>query len=219
MNNDPPSSCLYECEVVHERLSPKRHGFRYKLFFMDLALDELPALEKRLLCFSRNRWNLYSFFDRDHLDLGRGDVTANITQYLADSGVTLPAGARIRLITLPRVLGYIFNPVCFYFFLDADGSPLHAVAEVTNTFHEMKPYLITKPDEKGAFDLTAPKHFYVSPFSGLDTCFHFQLGLPGDRLRLHIDDLEGGQKTLVSWIHGERRVLTDARLLLSLIHI
>ena len=213
----PLTSCLYDCEVVHERLSPTRHGFRYRLFYMDLALDELPLLEKRLWFFSHNRRNLYSFFDRDHLDLGQGGTAANISRHLADHGVTLPEGARIRLVTLPRVLGYIFNPVCFYFFSDREGRPLHAVAEVTNTFHEMKPYLIPQPDERGSFDLTTPKHFYVSPFSGLDTCFHFQLGVPGEKIRIHIDDLEDGKKTLVSWIHGERRELTDARLFWYLI--
>ncbi|MDB6140287.1 MAG: hypothetical protein JWO94_3359 [Verrucomicrobiaceae bacterium] len=213
----PLTSCLYDCEVVHERLSPKRHGFRYRLFFMDLALDELPLLEKRLWLFSRNRRNFYGFQDTDHLDLSCGSTAANITRHLADNGVSLPKGARIRLVTLPRVLGYIFNPVCFYFFFDKAGTPLHAVAEVTNTFHEMKPYLIPEPDEKGVFNLTTPKHFYVSPFSGLDTSFHFQLGVPGEKIKIHIDDLEDGQKTLMSWIHGERRELTDARLLWYLV--
>lgn len=208
----PFTSCLYDCEVVHERLSPKRHGFRYRLFFMDLDLDELPTLARELRLFSRNAWNVYGFLDKDHLDLGRGDVKANITQHLANQGINVPEGARIRLVTLPRVLGYIFNPVCFYFISDATGSPLHAVAEVTNTFHEMKPYVIAKPDSQGVFSLVIPKHFYVSPFSALDTSFHFQLSVPGERIKIHIDDLEGGKKTLVSWIHGERQSLTDARL-------
>ncbi|MDB6119269.1 MAG: hypothetical protein JWO08_3050 [Verrucomicrobiaceae bacterium] len=211
------TSCLYDCEVVHERLSPKRHGFRYRLFFMDIALDELPLLEKRLWFFSRNRANLYAFRDKDHLDLGCGDTTANISRHLADNGITLPEGARIRLITLPRVLGYIFNPVCFYFFFDKQGAPIHAVAEVTNTFHEMKPYVIDKPDGGGVFDLTTPKYFYVSPYSALDASFHFQLSVPGDKIKIHIDDLEGGKRTLLSWIHGERRELTDARLLWYLV--
>lgn len=208
----PLRSCLYDCEVVHERLHPKRHGFRYRLFFMDLDLDELPVLTQRLKFFSRNAWNLYSFRDSDHLDLGRGDVKANITQHLREHGVEVPDRARIRLVTLPRVLGYLFNPVCFYFISDAEGTPLHAIAEVTNTFHEMKPYLIAKPDAQGVFDLVVPKHFYVSPFSTLDTSFHFRLEVPGDRIRIHIDDLEGERRTLVSWIHGQRRALTDARL-------
>lgn len=215
----PPqlTSCLYDCEVVHERLSPKRHGFRYRLFFMDIDLDELPVLTRRLRCFSRNAWNLYGFRDHDHLDLGHAEAKANITQHLADKGITVPADARIRLVTLPRVLGYIFNPVCFYFVSDAEGKPLHAVAEVTNTFHELKPFLIAKPNEAGVFELIVPKHFYVSPFSTLDTSFHFRLSVPGDKIKLHIDDLEGGERTLVSWIHGERRELTDARLLWYLV--
>ncbi len=208
----PLRSCLYDCEVVHERLHPKRHGFRYRLFFMDLDLDELPALTQRLRFFSRNAWNLYSFRDSDHLDLGRGDVKANITQHLREHGVEVPDRARIRLVTLPRVFGYLFNPVCFYFISDAEGTPLQAIAEVTNTFHEMKPYLIAKPDAQGVFDLVVPKHFYVSPFSTLDTSFHFRLEVPGERIKIHIDDLEGDQRTLVSWIHGQRRALTDARL-------
>ena len=206
-------SSLYECEVVHERLHPKRHGFRYRLFFIDIDLDELPELTQRLSFFSRNAWNVYAFRDSDHLDLGKGNTKANITQHLINNGLTVPEGARIRLVTLPRVLGYLFNPVCFYFISDANERPLHAVAEVTNTFHEMKPYLIVSPNEQSVFELTVPKHFYVSPFSTLDTSFHFRLELPAERIKIHIDDLEGDRRTLVSWIHGERRELTDARLL------
>lgn len=206
-------SSLYDCEVVHERLLPKRNGFRYKLFFMDLALDEMPTLTKKLSLLSRNGFNLYALCDRDHLDLGKGGVIENITHHLANNGITLPVGARIRLVTLPRILGYIFNPVCFYFFFDADGKPLHAVCEVTNTYHELKPYLIASPNAEGVFDLTVPKHFYVSPFSGLTTSFHFRLEVPGDSIKIHIDDIdEQGRRTLVSWIHGQRRNLTDARL-------
>lgn len=205
------TSCLYECEVVHERLLPRRHSFRYHLFFMDVALEELPRLGLRL--FSVNRFNLYSFRDRDHLDLGATGIRANLEQWLSETHhVTLPADARIRLVTLPRILGYIFNPVCFYFIFDAAGRAIHAIAEVTNTFREMKPYFLATPQREGFFELIIPKHFYVSPFSKLDTSFHFKLEVPGDRIRIHIDDLEGGERTLLSWIHGERKPLTDSRL-------
>ena len=215
--SSPVTSCLYECEVVHQRLSPKKHGFSYRLFFMDVVLDELPTLGKRLWFFSCNRWNLYSFFDKDHLDLGLGTTKANIIRHLADHGIAVPDGSLIRLVTLPRVLGYIFNPVCFYFIYNQENQPLYAVAEVTNTFHEMKPYIISQQNDKGVFELTAPKHFYVSPFSTLDTCFHFQLGVPGEKIKIHIDDTANGEKTLLSWIHGERRELTDTRLLWYLV--
>ena len=206
-------SALYECEVVHERLLPRRNGFRYPIFFMDLWLDELPRLDRELRLFSVDRFNAYTFRDDDHLDLGAGHLRLNLEKWLAEKHhVALAADSRIRLITLPRTLGYIFNPVCFYFIYDAAGKAIHAICEVTNTFHEMKPYFLATPVRDGFFELTVPKHFYVSPFSTLDTAFHFKLEAPGDDIRIHIDDLDAGKVALVSWIHGKRHPLTDARL-------
>ncbi len=209
----PLKSSLYECEVVHERLLPRRHGFRYHVFFMDVWLDELPRLDRELRLFSVDRFNAFTFRDEDHLDLGAGHLRLNLEKWLVEKhGVTLAADSRIRLVTLPRMLGYIFNPVCFYFIYDAEGKAIHAICEVTNTFHEMKPYLLATPLREGFFELIVPKHFYVSPFSALETSFHFKIEVPGDAIRIHIDDLEGDQRMLVSWIHGKRQPLTDSRL-------
>lgn len=205
-------SSIYACEIVHERLIPKRHGFSYKLFFLDLYLDEVPTLAKRLIAFSHNRFNLYSFKDRDHLDLGEPTLRTNLVRYFSEHGITLTEHARIRLITLPRIAGYIFNPVCFYFVYNEQGEAEHALVEVCNTFREVKPYLIARAESPGVFRLTAPKHFYVSPFSELQTSFDFRLKVPGDQIEIHIDDIEGEEKTLVSWIRGKRRALTNARL-------
>ncbi|MBC7782928.1 MAG: DUF1365 family protein, partial [Burkholderiales bacterium] len=62
-------SCLYECDVMHHRLSPKKHQFRYRIFMFAFDLDELDAIAARIPFFSRNRRNLYEFRDRDHLPL------------------------------------------------------------------------------------------------------------------------------------------------------
>lgn len=211
--DSPMTSALYECEVVHERLLPRRHSFRYHLFFMDLWLDELPRLDRELRLFSMDRFNAYTFRDEDHLDLGAGHLRLNLEKWLHENyGVTLDSSCRIRLVTLPRIAGYIFNPVCFYFVYDYSGRTIHAICEVTNTFHELKPYLLAAPQREGFFELIVPKHFYVSPFSRLDTSFHFKLEVPGDQIRIHIDEIENGQKSLLSWIHGRRVPLTDQRL-------
>ena len=163
------TSSLYDCEVVHERLVPKRHQFRYRLFFMDLDLAEIPHLARKLMLFGHNRPNLYSFRDSDHLDLGReGGIRGNLEAWLRENGIELDPNDRIRLVTLPRILGYTFNPVCFYF-IYSGGKPAHVIVEVCNTFRELKPYLIDSPESPGYFRLTTPKHFYVSPFSSL-TC-------------------------------------------------
>ena len=209
----PLTSSLYECEVVHERLIPRRHGFRYHLFFMDLWLDELPRLDRELRLFSVDRFNAYTFRDDDHLDLGAGHLRLNLERWLLEQhGVRLAADCRIRLVTLPRMVGYIFNPVCFYFVHDSSGRAIHAICEVTNTFHEMKPYFLAEPVREGFFELVVPKHFYVSPFSDVDVEFDFTLRVPGERLAVQIDDYVGGERTLTSALHGPRAELTDARL-------
>jgi uncharacterized protein len=241
MKQTPPAppplrSCLYECTVMHHRLSPRVHRFRYGIFMLCLDLDELDALSSRLRTFSRNRWNLYTFRDDDHLQMrsaaqgtgtepsvgsGSGNLKSEIYRWLAAHGVVLPADARITLVTLPRVLGYIFNPVSFFFCHAADGTPLCAVTEVQNTFGELKPYLVPlDKDERrnsngeGRFRIVTPKHFYVSPFSALDLCFDFRLRTPGERLEIGVNDVTAdGQTVLVSALTGTRRPLTDAQLL------
>ena len=205
-------SSLYECEVVHQRLHPKRHGFRYRLFFLDIDLEELPRLRRKLWLFSHNRFNLFQFRDRDHLDVGRSTLRENLESYFESQGVVLPDDARVRLITLPRIAGYYFNPVCFYFIADSDGRPLHALVEVCNTFKELKPFLIAEPSESDQFRLTAPKEFYVSPFTPLDAKFDFRLRVPDGSIEIHIDDIENDKTVLVSWIRGEQRALTNRRL-------
>lgn len=206
-------SSLYQCEVVHHRLHPKRHGFSYKVFYLDIELDELPKLSKKLWLFSHNRRNFYAFRDDDHLDLGAsGGIRGNLKAWLAEQGVELQADDRIRLVTLPRILGYIFNPVCFYFIM-RDGKAVHAVVEVRNTFKEVKPYLIRKPVSEDMFRLTVPKHFYVSPFTSLTAEFDFRIKVPGDGLEIHIDDRENGKPILVSWVRGKQKALTNGRLI------
>ncbi|MGB3117874.1 MAG: DUF1365 domain-containing protein [Verrucomicrobiales bacterium] len=205
-------SCLYDCEVYHQRLKPKPHSFRYRLFYFDLDLDELPELQKRSRLFSHNAFNVYAFRDADHLDIGRAGLRSNLEAWLAEQGHPLSPGAGIRLVTLPRVLGYIFNPVCFYFILDSNGLPLQAVVEVCNTYRDVKSLLIASAESPGFFHLRVPKHFYVSPFTSLETEFDFRIRFPGDRIEIHIDDVEAGEPILLSWIRGERKALTDARL-------
>ena len=130
------------------------------------------------------------------------------------SGVDL-AGGRVLLVTLPRVLGYLFNPVSFYFCYDRAGTPVAALAEVTNTFKEMKPYFLgpaTRAAADGAFRLRTPKHFYVSPYTDVDVDFDFTLRAPADQLAVQIDDYLGADRTLTSTLTGPRRELTGARL-------
>ncbi len=225
-------SCLYECAVLHQRFSPREHRFLYRIFLFALDLDELDALERQTTLFSVGRLNLYSFRDHDFLptdeprhsakpaDAGHPSTSTPLTlkervvSFLAARDIDL-TGGRVLLVTLPRVAGYLFNPVSFYFCYDQAGAPVAAIAEVTNTFKEMKPYFLgagTQVANQGEFRLRVPKHFYVSPYSDVDVAFDFTLRIPGDRLSIQIDDYVDEQRTLTSSVVGARHELTDARL-------
>jgi len=208
------NSCLYECSVMHHRLAPKEHHFSHDIFMFYLDLDEVDLWSKKILLFSHNRPNFYAFRDADHLPSGRGSLKENVLAYLGLKGIALGPEGKIMLLTLPRVMGYIFNPVSFYFCFDAAGAPVCAVAEVGNTFREKKLFLLGGEElsESGVFEKLTPKHFYVSPFSSLDLSFHFKLPVPGEKLAIQIDDRDGEEKVLLSTLSGKRAALSNRSL-------
>ena len=209
-------SALYACTVMHHRLSPKEHRFVHRIFLLLLDLDDLPETAGRITGFTHNRRGVFEFRDRDHLTLpacGSAPLRDHLLAWLRERGAPLPAEVRVSLLTLPRVFGYVFNPVSFYFVREAaTGRPLHAVAEVRNTFGELKPYLLPPATPDGRFVLRAPKHFYVSPFSSLDLTFQFDVRLPGDHLDIRVDDFDGEAPVLRSALTGSRQPLTTASL-------
>ena len=204
---------LYECAVAHCRLKPKRHAFDYRVFMLSVDLSELPALGKSLFGFSHNRFNLFSIDDRDHIDLGHpGGIRGNLVKWLADQGTRVPDEAEIRLVTFPRVLGYGFNPVSFYYIQAQSGETLAVIAEVVNTFREMKLYVVDTASAGGLWHRRVAKDFYVSPFSDPGMEFDFNLGLPSETWRVNIDTYDAGERILLSSIRGERRNLTSRML-------
>lgn len=147
-------------------------------------------------------------------------LKARVLAFLSARGTDLGPGARIELVTLPRVFGYLFNPVSFYFCYDSTGTCVAAISEVTNTFREMKPYFLgpetfrpaASATTAGAFHLRTPKNFYVSPFSDVDVAFDFNLRPPAAQLSVQIDDYVGPDRTLTSTLTGPSRPLTDSTL-------
>lgn len=219
----PLRSCLYECRITHDRLVPKRHRFCYGLFWFLIDLDELPKLHEKLRCFGIQWFQPYRFLQSDHFDFGdeaagNKSLSERLRNWLNSQGFVVPSDSRIFLLTLPRFLGYVFNPVSFFFLETPAGQPILAVAEVGNTFGEKKPYVIPLEDDgnpsyPGNFRRIVPKHFYVSPFSSLDVNFDFRLRRPTERLELHVDDLKAdGEPCLVTSLTGVRQPLTDRNL-------
>ena len=214
------NSSIYSAKVMHHRLAPKKHSFWYNIYLFYIDLDEIDSLDKKLRWFSYNRFNLFNFRDKDHLQLPKENpdqsknVKQNISDYLRSNQVEIGNG-RIMLLTNLCVLGYNFNPVSFYFCFDETGDPLCAVAEISNTYHEMKLFFFGKDELVGqTFGQKVEKLFYVSPFIDLDTFFDFNLVIPTEKLDIKIDDYDKeGQRFFISTLKGDRKPLTNGNML------
>jgi DUF1365 family protein len=156
-------------DVWHRRLRPTRHAFRYGSYFLLLPLRSMARQPRGVL--RRNRFGLLSFFDRDH-GVGGPDALQWFDGLLRSEGIT-DADGEVWLHTFPRVLGYAFKPVSFWYAHRADGSLAAVVAEVNNTFGERHCYLLTGPALRWGAELCADKVFHVSPFCGVAGHYRF----------------------------------------------
>jgi len=214
----PPGTGIYWGRVAHQRFSPKRHFFTYPLFIFSVDLDELPALDRRLRWFGHNRFSLYSLRDGDHLGAPEAGIKANVLALLRERGFAGPVD-RILMVTQFRALGYVFNPVTF-FYCYAGGKPVAYVAEVNNTFRQRHCYAFFGPRvEAGCADFHAEKVLYVSPFIAMDMTYRFRFNPLGGKLGVFIDDYRGGEPVLKTGITGAWTPMGDWELLKSFLRI
>ena len=213
MNGD---GALYVGRVMHQRLRPAKHRLRYRVFSLLLDVDALPALAKRLRLFSLNRFNLFSLHEADY---GAGDglgLRPHVERQLAAGG--LATGGAIRLLSMPRILGYAFNPLSVYYCDHPDGGLQAILYEVNNTFGQRHSYLIpVDPTEQDGARIAqhCEKQFHVSPFLGLDLRYDFRMEAPSPQregLAVGITVGDEAGPVLVARFDARRRELDDAAL-------
>ncbi len=206
------SSALYIGWVAHQRMRPQRHKLRYRMFSLLVDLDELPKLGNRLWFFSHNRFNLFSLYDRDYGAKNRSTLRSYVDGHLKSSGLAARVSV-IRLLTMPRVLGFSFNPLSVYYCYGPCGGLVALLYEVHNTFGERHGYLIPVANSTQITRQSCGKKFYVSPFLSMTMRYEFIVEDPGEKLRMMITAREADDIVLTA-IHGARRVeLCDSRLL------
>lgn len=205
---------LYPSRVMHRRLIAPYYRFVYRLFYLLVDIDRVGELDRGLRLFSHNRFNLVSFHDRDHGD-GSGRPRAWAEALLAAEGIRLEGG-RIRVLCLPRLLGFAFNPIAVWYCEHGDGSLRAVIAEVRNTFGERHSYLLASGGRAMTYDAAYDKDkcFHVSPFFDLVGRYRFRFSEPGATVRVLIHETREGEPLLDATVAGEREALTDARLLL-----
>lgn len=213
---DAPAA-LYDAIVVHRRLHPVDHELRYALTYALVDIARLGELDRRFRLFSYNRFNLFSIRDRDH---GPGDGTPlaeHAARLTAAAGVSGEV-ARVELLCLPRMLGYVFNPLSVYFCYGRAGDIRLILYEVSNTFGERKTYVVPAAAEPtGPIRQTADKRLYVSPFNHADGRYDFTIAPPGERVRVGVALSRQGQPVLTAHLVGRRRPFDDRGLAQTLL--
>ncbi len=206
------ASGLFRGTVRHVRHAPRQHRLQYRCFWLLLDLAELPALGRRLRLFSLDRFNLFGFSERDHGDGTPGGLYAWVERQLRMGGID-DAGGAIRLLTMPRVLGYVFNPISIFFCHRPDGSLAAVLYEVRNTFGQRHSYLIATPDRLHPVRQACRKDLYVSPFLPMDMSYSFRVAPPTERVAVAIEVVGARGKVLTATLAGRRAALTDGNLL------
>lgn len=207
------SSALYVGEVVHQRSRTFAHRLRYRLWMVLADLDELDALQSRLCLLGRGRFGLITLRTADHGDRSGRPLRAQVESHLAEAGIDI-AGGPIRLLTMPRILGYGFNPISVFFCHTPDGALAALLYEVTNTFQERHSYLVAVPaDRTGAVRQTVDKQLFVSPFMDRDLTYDFTVRPPGEAVSVVVAVRRGDTPILTASFAGRRRPLSDGQLL------
>lgn len=172
-------------QIVHARRGGVSHHFRTSALF--ILLDPKTAKPPRMM--SLNRWNLFSFYERDHGGKrGAGSGSEWAWQQFEAWGFPPAKGRVLALLAQPRFLGYWFNPVSFWMLIEGD-KVLAIIAEVNNTFGQRHSYLLIAPD-RGAItkdtQLKARKIFHVSPFQDVSGDYHFGFSISAERIAIRI---------------------------------
>jgi hypothetical protein len=205
-------SAIYRGWVTHSRRVPRAHRFQYRVWWLLVDLDELSELHRSLKVFSYCRFNLFAFHDSDY-GHGTEGLRSYVEARLTEAGLA-HAGCRIGLLTMPRMLGYAFNPLSIYFCSDSAGSIAAIIYEVHNTFAERHSYVIGTAGNNGhRIHQSTDKAFYVSPF--LDMALHYDIRVrpPAETISVSITGADAGNTLMHAVLHGTRMPLTDGNLL------
>jgi DUF1365 family protein len=205
-------SALYLGKLRHRRFRPRPHAFSYPVYMAFLDIDLLPELMKISPLSSYNKWNVTAYCERDHFGLAGLSLRARLAADAAAHGAQLPGG-QIFLLTHLRYLGYVFNPVSFYYCYDAAGNLAMIMAEVNSTFGERHNYWLTSECERessaghhaSAKRYTTAKQMHVSPFMAMDLDYDWIISPPGDLLVAHMNTLAAGQPFFDATLRLERR--------------
>jgi hypothetical protein len=211
------AAALYFGEVMHARLKPVGHRFKYRVMSLLIDLDRLDAADRQTPLFGVNRAALYSFNEADHGHRDGSSLRAYAQGRATEHGIDL-TGGNVVLLCYPRLLGYTFNPLSVYFCYRADGELALVIYEVRNTLGDIHAYALpVNPDQVSHAGIRQQqdKLFYVSPFVEMAMRYHFRISPPADNVKLRILEIDHEGPLLAATFKGHRRALNTVELLRS----
>ena len=207
------NSCLYVGSVTHKRFKPKEHYFKYKVFSLYLNLDEIEKVHEKIPFFSYNKFNLISFYDKDHGNRDGSSLKLWVKQKLDEVGIKNEIKS-VNLLCYPRIFGYVFNPLSIFFVFDKYSSLISIMYEVKNTFGEQHTYIF-KTKDNNLIKNHCDKKFHVSPFMDLNSTYNFKILKPGKKISIVIDQRDKEGKLLFASQDGVKIKLNGKNLLIS----
>ena len=206
-------SSIYNSTVIHKRFKPKIHFFRYKVFSLLIDLSELNTLDKEINFFSYNRFNLISFFDKDHGERDGTSLVEWVKKNLNENKID-HENVKIKLLCYPRILGYVFNPLSVFYVYNKKEELISILYEVKNTFGEQHTYIF-KVENDNLLQHNCEKKFHVSPFIEMNCNYFFRILKPAQKISVIIDQYQLNEKLLYASQDGTRADFTSSELMKS----
>ena len=179
------TSCIYNGTVIHKRFKPKIHFFKYRVFSLLIDLSELEKLDKTISLFSYNKFNLVSFFDKDHGERDGSSLINWVKKNLKQNNINCE-NITIKLLCYPRIFGYVFNPLSVFYVYNDRNDLISILYEVKNTFGEQHTYVF-KVSNNNMIQHNCEKKFHVSPFIEMNCNYFFRILKPADKISVIID--------------------------------
>ncbi len=208
------NSCIYNGSVIHKRFKPKKHFFKYKVFSLFIDLSELNELNRKLKFFSINKFNLISFYEKDHGERDGSSLINWVKLNLSNNNIS-SENIKIKLLCYPRILGYVFNPLSIFFIYDKNDKLISILYEVKNTFGEQHTYVFKVESDEKLIQNNCSKKFHVSPFIEMNCNYFFRILNPLESLSVIIDQYDKEGKILFASQDGKRTDLTSKNLMNS----
>ena len=207
------TSAIYNGTVIHKRFKPKLHFFKYKVFSLLIDLSELNILDKNISFFSYNKFNLISFFDKDHGDRDGKSLVDWVKKNLNKNKID-NKNIKIKLLCYPRILGYVFNPLSVFYVYNTKDELISILYEVKNTFGEQHTYVF-KVENYNLLQHNCEKKFHVSPFIEMNCNYFFRILKPSEKISVIIDQYQLNEKILYASQDGTRADFTSSQLIKS----